>query len=155
MIHADNEFRSVFDKLVDEWDVELNFSLPGEHVPDIEQMNRVLKERFRVTLYRLPFLMIPRVMIIRLAIRITRTANMFPAASGISRHYATSTIVSGKQIDFKKELVYSFGDYVQGYDEHEPKNNDIPRTKDCIYLQSSQGLQRGHEVMDLATGRLI
>ena len=54
-----------------------------------------------------------------------------------------------------KELVFSFGDYGQGYYENNPKNNNIPRTKDCIYLQSAQSLQRGHEVMDLATGELI
>ena len=51
--------------------------------------------------------------------------------------------------------MFSFGDYGQGYYETNPKNNNIPRTKDCIYLQSAQGLQRGHEVMDLATGELI
>ena len=80
---------------------------------------------------------------------------MFPAASGISRHYGTSTIVTGKQVDFNKEFIFSFGDYVQGYTDHQPKNNNLPRTKDCIYLQAAQGLQRGHEVMDLLTGELI
>ena len=82
-------------------------------------------------------------------------ANFFPAKEGISRHYATATIVSGRQVDYNKELVLSFGDYVQGYDEHEPKNNNIPRSKDCIYLQKSDSLQRGHELMDLATGEFI
>ena len=152
LIHADNEFRSIMSELVDVWDVEINFSMPGEHVPDIERMNRTLQERFRVALYRLPYKIIPKVMIVRLTIRITRTGNMFPAAGGISRYFAPSTIITGKQIDFLKELVFSFGDYGQGYYENSPKNNNLPRTKDCIYLQSAQGLQRGHEVMNLATG---
>ena len=84
VIHADNKFQSILNELVDVWDIKLNFSLPGEHVPDIERMNRVLQERFRVALYRLPFKQIPRTMIVRLALRITRTANMFPAKEGIS-----------------------------------------------------------------------
>ena len=142
-------------ELVDVWDIKLNFSLPGEHVPDIERMNRVLQERLRVALYRLPFKQILRTMIVRLALRIMRTAIMFPAKEGISRHYATATIISGRQIDYKRELVYSYGDYVQAYHEQRPKNNNLPRTKDCIYLQPSDTLQRGHEVMDLMTGELI
>ena len=75
LIHADNKFRSIMSELVDIWDVEINFSMPGDHVPDIERMNPVLQERFRVALYWLPFKIIPKVMIIRLTIRITRTAN--------------------------------------------------------------------------------
>ena len=50
--------------------------------------------------------------------------------------------------------MYSFGDYGQGYAERTIKNNNIPRTKDCIYLQPSDTLQRGHECMDLMTAEL-
>ena len=155
LIHADNKFRSIMNELEDVWDTSINFSMPGEHVPDIKRMNRVLQEQFRVALYRLPYKIIPKVMIIWLAFRITQTANMFPRAEGISRYFAPTIIVSGKQIDFMKELVFSYGNYGQGYYENNPKNNNIPRTKDVIYLQSAQALQRGHEVMDLATGELI
>ena len=34
-IHADTEFRTLTKQLVDKWDVAMNFSLPGAHVPDI------------------------------------------------------------------------------------------------------------------------
>ena len=53
-IHADNELKSIFRELDKTWDVNFNFSLPQEDVPDIEHENRVLQERFRVGLYRLP-----------------------------------------------------------------------------------------------------
>ena len=49
----------------------------------------------------------------------------------------------------------NFGDYVQANVEEEPKNNNLPRTLDCIYLQRADCLQGGHELMDLATGELI
>ena len=39
IIHADNEFRPVMRELIesDEWDLDMNFSNPGEHVLDIER----------------------------------------------------------------------------------------------------------------------
>ena len=67
-IHTDNEFRSVMKMLEDKWEVHLNFCLPGEHVPDIEWQNRVLQEQFRVVMHHFPFKVIPRTMIVRLAL---------------------------------------------------------------------------------------
>ena len=45
-IHTDNEFKSVFRELDETWDVDFNYSLPQEHVPDIEHKNHLLQERF-------------------------------------------------------------------------------------------------------------
>ena len=65
VIHADNEFTPVMRELLesDKWDLDMNFSNPGEHVPDIERGNRPLEERFRVQYYHLPFEALPTVMI--------------------------------------------------------------------------------------------
>ena len=90
-----------------------------------------------------------------LDLRVTRHGNYFPAPTGISKHYSPYTIVSGKQVDYKKELVYSFGDYVQANTTHLIKNNNLPRTLDCIYLRANDALQGSHQVMNLATGRVI
>ena len=94
-------------------------------------------------------------MITFLALWMTRHGNYFPAQTGISKHYSPHTIVSGRQVDFKKEFVYSYGDYVQANTTHVIKNNNLPRTIDCIYLRANDALQGGHEVMDLATGRVV
>ena len=106
-------------------------------------------------LYRLPFKVIPKVMICALALRVTRHRNYFPDPTGISKHYSTATILSKKMVDCKKELVHSFGDYVQANYENNPKNNNVARTLDCIYLYAADNLQGGHVLMDLATGREI
>ena len=45
-IHADHKFKPLFNDLEDKWEVTLNFSNPGEHVPDMERENRTLEERF-------------------------------------------------------------------------------------------------------------
>ena len=65
VIHADNEFRPLLESLIqsDDYNVDVNFSDPGEHVPDIERGNRTLEERFRVQYYCLPFGAFPRVMV--------------------------------------------------------------------------------------------
>ena len=119
----------------------MNLANPNDHVPDIEQANRLLEERFRVHYYRMPFKVMPAVMIEQLAMDITDHITWFPVQGGISKHCSPYTILSSKVIDYKKRLKNSFGDYVQGYHENKPKNSNILRTKDCIYLQSSQSLQ--------------
>ena len=113
-IHADNEFRSVLKDLIvsDKWDVEINFSNPGEHVPDIERGNRTLQERFRVQLYWLPFEALPRVMIRYLPLRITRDQSLFPKDEGISKYFSPHVLLTQKQVDYNKEFQFSYGDYV-------------------------------------------
>ena len=143
-IHADNEFKSTLETLTKDWTVAFNFAHPGEHVPDIERENRTLQDRFRVNLYRLPFMMLPRTMIRYLALRITRNRGLFPQKSGISKHYSPYSIMKGKTIDFKKEFVFSFGDYVQANHRHEIKNNNIPRSVDAIYLGADPSEQGDH-----------
>ena len=155
VIHADGEFKSMKEELEDDFQCDTNFLLLGEHVPDIERANRVLQERFRVALYRGPYMIIPRAMIVRLALRVSRHYNYFPAKTGISLHYSTATIISSKQVDYKKELEFSFGDYGQANYDHQFTNNNLPRTIDCIYLQRAESWQKGHEIMDLATGEVI
>ena len=85
VIHADNEFRKIFRDIDEDWEVESNFSLPQEHVPDIEHENRVLQERFRVRLYILPYTKLPKAMIQYLALRVTRNRSYFPKKTGISK----------------------------------------------------------------------
>ena len=80
-IHADNGFWSVFTNLVDNWDIEINFSNPGKHVLDIKRGNQTLQERFWVQLYQLPFKVMPRTMIQYLPSRITKNQSVFPYQS--------------------------------------------------------------------------
>ena len=44
---------------------------------------------------------------------------------------------------------------MQAVEDNPPNNNNIPRSKDCIYLRASNSLQGGHDLMDLAIGRKI
>ena len=63
MIHTDNGFQKFLDELNDGWDAEMKYSLPGAHIPDIEQVNQVLQESFCVSLHCIPFKVGTRTMI--------------------------------------------------------------------------------------------
>ena len=143
-IHADNEFKPALEVLLEEWEVNVNFSLPGEHVGDIERENRTLQERFRVNLHCLPYLIIPQVMIQYLALRVTKNRSLFPRKTGISKYYSPYVILKGRVIDFKKEFEFSYGDYVQANHIHTIKNNNVPRSFDAIYLRADDANQGGH-----------
>ena len=61
-----------------------------------------------------------------------------------------------QNIDFSKEFEYSFGTYVIASQENKPLKNDTrPRGRDAIYLRAERGLQGGHRVLDLLTGKVI
>ena len=109
------------------WDVDVNFSNPGEHVPDIERANRTLEERFRVQFYRLPFEALPRVMVRYLPLRITKNRSLSPKKGGISKYFSPHVLLKRQQIDFKKEFEFSYGEYVQAQVDLDPKNSNLPR----------------------------
>ena len=152
MIHCDGEFKSIMDPVVDNMDIEMNYSAPDMHVPDIERNNRVIKERFRIAYYRLPYKKIPRIMIRYLAMVCARQLNLFPAKHGISKHYSPHMIITGRNFDYKKYCVCEFGAYVQGTTK--TTNTNLARTIDAIYLRPANSINGGHEVMDLSTGKL-
>ena len=79
--------------LDDEWNVDVNFANPGNHVPDIERGNRTLEERFRVQFYRLPFEALPRVMVRYLPLRITKNRSLFLKKEGISKYFSPHVLL--------------------------------------------------------------
>ncbi|MGL5918789.1 MAG: hypothetical protein ACRCYM_06045, partial [Cetobacterium sp.] len=136
-------------------DIEMNYATTDEHVPEAERNNRTIKERIRATFHNMPFKRIPKVMIKESSTRVTHLLNIFPAKGGISSYYSPYTILSGKSIDYEKELSIPFGAYVQGSNKPKPSNTNAPRTLDCINLGPVKSKQGGHKLMDISTGKVI
>ena len=132
-----------------------NYATTDEHVPKAERNNQTIKERIHATFHNMPFKRIPKVMIKELSKRVTHLLNIFPAKGGISSYYSPYTILSGKSIDYEKELSIPFGAYVQGSNEPKPSNTNAPRTLDCIYLGPIKSKQGGHKLKDISTGKVI
>jgi hypothetical protein len=63
-LYCDNEFCPLMSQMMEhEPDININYSSPNEHVPDIERSIQVLKERVRATYHGLDFQKLPKVMI--------------------------------------------------------------------------------------------
>lgn len=85
---------------------------------------------------------------------ITKNRSLFPKKEGISKYFSPHVLLKKRQIDFRKEFEFSFGDYVQAQTNLDPKNNNLPRSIDTIYLQPLDSWQGSHQVMDLQSGRM-
>ena len=85
-IRCNNEFSARSDDVMDDNNIELDVVPQGEHVPEAERNNRTIGECIRVTFHRLPYRMIPKVMLKTLAVVSCRQLNYFPAKNGVSEY---------------------------------------------------------------------
>ena len=53
----------MMNKVSDDLDVVMNYTNASDDMPEAEQNNRTMKERIRATFQRLPYKVIPRIMI--------------------------------------------------------------------------------------------
>jgi hypothetical protein len=81
--------------------------------------------------------------------------NFFPAKQGISPYYSPRMILHQKNLDYSKNCKTTFGSFVQAHDKLNPKNDNSPRTLDCIYLRYTDSHQGGHELLHLPTNQVI
>jgi hypothetical protein len=80
----DNEFE-VLDNALKEININLNTAAAKEHVPEIEHMIHVVKERARSYWNTLPFQTMPDIMIVELINYVVMWLNAFPVKIGISK----------------------------------------------------------------------
>jgi len=69
--------------VADGLDVEMNYTMTDEHVPEAERNNRTIQERIHATYHHLPYVMIPKMMLRYLAMACTVQLNYFPAKGGV------------------------------------------------------------------------
>ena len=53
----------MMNKVNDDLDVEMNYTNASSHMPEAERNNGTIKERFRAPFQRLPYKVIPHIMI--------------------------------------------------------------------------------------------
>lgn len=114
------------DAVKDKLRVTMNYTSSGEHEPTAERNNRTLQERIRSIYNRLPYKAIPRIMIIYLAMDVTKKLNFFPAKGGVSAYYSPYVILGGRKLDYYKHLQFRFGEYVQANQDNNPTNTKAP-----------------------------
>ena len=89
-IKGDNEFKCITPDLSP---IHVNIVGANDHVPEIENLIKVTKERIRCLLNCLPFALVPRLMVVAGLEFITTLLNNIPAGDGISTSLSPATIV--------------------------------------------------------------
>ena len=156
-IHCDNEFKKSIASLKNNLDQNItpNFCNPQEHVPTAERNNRTIKDRCRSVYYNLPYKRITKLMVIYLALSTTAKLNYFPSKQGLSKYYSPRMLLHRRNLEFKKHCQFSFGAYIQAYNENNPMNTMKERAIDCIYLRPTTSWQGGHELLHIKTNKII
>ena len=154
LIHVDIQLKSIKDRKLLGTDV--NVVSKGEHVPEIERMNRVSKERARcyfAMVARIGIYVLPRTVVIQLMITVAFYVNAFVWRLGVSQILPPLTIVEGTVVDFQKHFHVLFGEYVHTYEGTD--NTMKPRTVGALALGPSGNLQGGVRCYSLITGKVL
>jgi hypothetical protein len=120
-IHCNGEYQAMMEKVMDNLDVEMNFTNAQDHVPEAEQNNRTIKERIRAAYHRLPYKAIPRIMIQYLAMNQANQLDLFPVKGGVSSYYSPRMLLNQTSLDFNKHCTVPYGAYVQANHKSTPK----------------------------------
>ena len=78
-IHCDQEFKPLMDPVKDDLDIQMNYTVTDEHVPEAERNNCTIAERIRATYHILQYKTMPRILLRYLAMVSAHQLNLFPA----------------------------------------------------------------------------
>ena len=152
-IECDGLYKGMMDKVADTLEITMNYCNPDEHVPPIERGIRVIKERCRVHYHRMPYKVIPKVMIRVLGEQCCKMLNIIPAKGGVSKYYSPHMIMKRTNLNYNKDFKHMIGDYGMA---NAPTDNTMKaRAVEVIYLRPVENAQGGHECMHLNTGKKI
>lgn len=127
----DNEFEHLRGALAS-MKIHLNIVSKGEHIPEIERYNRIVKEQTRFIYSMLPFKKMPSCIVIEMVYSSVFWLNMFPHNNGVSDTIRPQSLINGLSIDYHTHCRLEFGSYAQVHEEHD--NSMTPRTTGAIAL---------------------
>ena len=105
--------------------------------------------------YQMPYNHLPRTVVKYTVSESAKNLNYFPARHGVSKHYSPRMILHQENLDFDRHCTHVIGEYVQSHEDEVIKNNNKPRTLDCLYIRPTASHQGGHELLHLATNAVI
>jgi hypothetical protein len=146
----DNEFKKVRPMVPG---LNINTTAAKEHVPEIERRIQVIKERGRALLNTLPYIKMPRLILIELIYHIVLWLDAFPSKSGVSE--TLLEIVLRHRLDFAKHCRAPFGSYCEAHGEPAPTNTMVSLAMPSIVLWPTGNLQEIYKFFSLITGKKI
>ncbi len=135
--------------------VALNTTAAQEHIGEIEQKIRVIKERTRGAFNTLPYKKLPRIMVIELLYFCVMWMNSFPVKSGISEKWSPKKLVSCTKLDAKLHCRAPFGLYCEMHIDQDITNTLEPRTNWAICMGPTGNLQGSYKFLSLVTGKKV
>ena len=151
-ILLDGQFEGLQQRFLED-NIQLNIVARGEHVPEIERLIRVIKERARCYVSLIPFKKLPKRMVIELIYTIVFYLNSFPWPEGVSQDLSPMSIVEGIVLDYNLHFQVIYGEYAQTYEG--TRNDMTERTVGAIALGPSGNLQGGVRFFSLTSGEVI
>jgi hypothetical protein len=130
-LHADKEFECIRNDVLPS---RLNITAANDHVGEVEQSIRTMKERARTAIHGLPFKRLPKVMMQALVYPAAKGLNQFPAKNGISDTLSPLTVMTGRANPDYNDLKLEFGSYVQVFEDNTPSNTTASRNTGAIVL---------------------
>ena len=124
--------------------IDLNVSVRNKHFPEIEFINRTIKERIRSVYTELirVYGRIPGVFLLKLVYAVMLWLNSFPAENGVSITPSPHAMITGQSIEFTKHCLLEFGEYIR---THEDGENSMENwTLEALELCSTRNSQGSH-----------
>ena len=108
-LRVDHKFEPDQAALTD-MELELNTSVSNKHVPDIECLNRAMKERILSVCTELirVYGRIPGGLVCKLVYDVTFCLSSFPAKYGISDTLSSQDMINSQSVEFKKHGLIEF-----------------------------------------------
>jgi hypothetical protein len=112
--------------------VEVNSTGAGDHLHKVDARIRRVKENARSVLAGLPYTL-PKNRVKDLVTYVVNRMNT-RRTSALNDNVCPRTRFTGRKIDYKREFMLGFGDYVETYDPKVRSNSMRERTEPCIAL---------------------
>lgn len=149
----DNEFGVLADKIMM---IPVNIVGVGEHLGDIKQSNRTIKERTRSHMHMLPYKVYPIEMVCGCITKVTKDLTFEVADNGLLGLLSQITIITRiGNLNYKEFQSLNFRDYVQTHVPATKTNTNESRTTGAITIYHPRNKQCSWYFMSLNTDKRI
>jgi len=154
VLHCDNEFKDEHvEAAIGNRNMTFNVVGPGQHEPVSERKLRLVKERTRSVLHSLPYAL-PSKLLLYLVLFVTFGLNIIPVKCN-GKYLSPREILTGRKVNYKRDLRFQFGEYIQATSPNVVSNTMQSRTDGDIALLSTGNIEGTIYAYNIATKRIV
>eukprot|EP00957_Ditylum_brightwellii_P209437 15361763-Ditylum_brightwellii.AAC.1 len=133
--------------------INLEIFSKDEHVGEVEQTNRTVRERVQSIYTTIPYERMPGRMVIELVHSAIFWLNVFPLSPAVCSPLNPQGLITGTHIDYNRHVCVEFREYVHTHERH--SNGMEPCTVGAIALRPTENELGRHFFLGLTTGRWL